>query len=115
MSKKNEIILDLTPQNLEWIELIPFQNKNIEIVFNKLLSTSIENSNFLEVISKTLNVSDLQKFKTSFLKMQNKRNECLEILKCPTESKNLLKENISEEKIEIDVVKTPHGFAEDTF
>jgi len=71
MSKKFEV--NLTPQNEEWINLIPNASKNIDIIFNKLIETSINEGLLLEIISQSLTLPDLKKFKTSYGKMQTSR------------------------------------------
>lgn len=70
-SKKFEI--NLTPQNEEWIKLIPNQTQNNDIVFNKLIEMAINEGLLLEVISQSLTMGDLSKFKTAYGKMQTKR------------------------------------------
>ena len=67
--------LNLTPQNEEWVKLIPNPAQNMDIVFNKLIDTSINEGLLLEVISQSLTVSDLSKFKNSYSKVQTKRAE----------------------------------------
>jgi len=71
MSKNFEV--DLTPQNEEWIKLIPNASKNSDIIFNKLIEPSINEGMLLEIISQSLTLSDLKKFKTSYGKMQTNR------------------------------------------
>lgn len=65
----------LTPQNEEWVKLIPNPTQNIDIVFNKLIDASINEGLLLEVISQSLTVTDLSKFKTAYSKIQSKRAE----------------------------------------
>lgn len=72
-AKKFEIVL--TPQNEEWVKLIPNPNQNMDIVFNKLIDSSINEGLLLEVISQSLTVSDLAKFKNAYAKIQLKRAE----------------------------------------
>jgi pyruvate formate-lyase activating enzyme-like uncharacterized protein len=73
MAKKFEV--NLTPQNEEWIKLIPNAVQNNDIIFNKLVEMAINEGLLLEVISQSLTVGDLSKFKTAYSKMQAKRAE----------------------------------------
>jgi len=67
------LTVNLTPQNEEWISLIPNQTQNLDIFFNKLIDFSISDGLFLEVISQSLTVADLSKFKTAYSRIQAKR------------------------------------------
>ena len=67
--------LELTPQNEEWIKLIPNPTKNLNIVLNRLIDVCMNDGMLLEVISQSLTVSDLSKFKTGYSRMQRKRAE----------------------------------------
>jgi len=127
MSKNFE--LDLTPQNEEWIKLIPNATKNMDIVFNKLVEMSINEGLLLEVISQSLTVTDLQKFKNTYSKMQTKRagflNE-LDVSSTQAERKKVTQTQTIEVETEAETVSKPtkqkqkkeiksHGFDEDTF
>jgi len=72
---QNKLEIVLTPQNDEWIKLIPNQTQNLNIVFNKLIDAAIGEGLLLEVISQALTISDLSKFKTSYARIQSKRAE----------------------------------------
>jgi len=129
MSKNFEI--NLTPQHEEWIKLIPNASKNMDIVFNKLIEYSMKDNILLNIISQTLTVADLQKFKNSYSKMQSKRAafiDDLEITKKTTikQIEMLDEPEIIEElepiKKETKISQKPkqskkvsHGFDEDTF
>ena len=129
MSKNFEV--DLTPQNEEWIKLIPNAIKNLDIVVNKLVETAINEGLLLEVISQSLTVQDLQKFKNSYGKMQTKRAGFLDELDvAPThiERKKVTQTMVAEVEHEIvapiiqkkkpAIAKkkpTTHGFDEDIF
>lgn len=112
MSKNFQV--DLTPQNEEWIKLIPNASKNIDIVTNKLLETSIIEGLLLEAISQSLTTTDLQKFKTAYNKMQAKRTsfmEDLDITPAKVERKKVTQTvvaEVEEEEIipELEEVKT---------
>jgi len=78
MTKNLEI--DLTPQNEEWINLIPSKSKNLDLIINKLVELSIHEGLLLEVISQTLTLPDLKKFRTSYGKLQSTRNSFLDDL-----------------------------------
>ena len=142
MAKKFEI--NLTPQNEEWIKLIPNAVQNNDIIFNKLIEAAISEGLLLEVISQSLTVGDLAKFKNGYAKMQTKRAEYMSELDVtpiqierkratpqvpqvpqtplqtvqPTETEQ---EEINQEKVrEISTLKPnkrkmSHGFDEDTF
>lgn len=131
MAKGFEI--NLTPQNDEWIKLIPNSPQNVDIVMNKLIEAAINDGMLLEIIAQSLTVSDLLKFKTMYSKMQLKRVEYmsdLEITPHHVERKKIIQTQIietDEEEIipeEINVkpivqqpkTKKPnHGFDESTF
>jgi len=125
MSKNFE--LDLTPQNEEWVKLIPNATKNMDIVFNKLIEMAINEGLLLEVISQSLTVTDLQKFKTTYSKMQTKRagflND-LDVAPIQTERKKVTQTQTIE--VEAETISKPtkqkpkkevksHGFDEDVF
>jgi len=128
MSKNFEI--NLTPQHEEWIKLIPNASKNMDIVFNKLIEYSINDNILLEIISQTLTVADLQKFKNSYSKMQSKRASFIDDLEITKKSMKHI-EIVDEPKIIEDLEpikketkisqkpkqskKVSHGFDEDTF
>ncbi len=76
MTKKFEI--DLTPQNEEWVKLIPNTEQNQNLIFNKLIEMAINNGLLLDVISQSLTLSDLTKFKSAYSKMQSKRAEYMD-------------------------------------
>jgi hypothetical protein len=128
----NKLEVNLTPQNQEWIKLIPNANVNQDIVFNKLIETAISEGLLLEVISNSLTVGDLSKFKTTYSKMQSKRAgflEDLDVTPPHIDRKKVTQtfvEEIEEEEIEPTptrkvIKKTPkkevksHGFTEDSF
>jgi hypothetical protein len=71
--KKFEI--NLTPQNDEWIKLIPNASQNMDNVVNKMISAAINEGLFLEVISQSLTLADLSKFKSAYARLQTKRAE----------------------------------------
>lgn len=72
-NKKFEVIL--TPHNEEWLKLIPNPSQNIDIIFNKLIDITKDDGLLLEIISHSLTVSDLAKFKNAYSKMNTKRAE----------------------------------------
>ncbi len=128
MPKNFEV--DLTPQNEEWIKLIPNAPKNMDIVFNKLIEIAINEGLLLEVISQSLTVADLKKFKTTYGKMQTNRAgylEDLDVAPMQTERKKVTQTviaEVEEEMIHPEPKKkaaklqkkpTTHGFDEDTF
>lgn len=127
-SKKFEI--NLTPQNTEWFSLIPNPESNNDIIFNKLFEMAINEGLMLEVISASLTVSDLSKFKSVYSKMQSKRAEFfndMHITPTHTERKKVtqtISTEVEEETIIPEVIekpkadqkkKTVHGFDESTF
>ena len=129
--------LTLTPQNEEWIKLIPNASQNNDIVFNKLIEMAINEGLLLEVISQSLTVMDLNKFKNGYSKMQTKRAEYmneLEIQPMHVERKRVVQtqtigveEEIQDADDYEEVVETPkpkpakkekkmsYGFDESTF
>lgn len=135
--KKFEIVL--TPQNDEWIKLIPNASQNMDNVINKLLSASINEGLFLEVISQSLTLADLAKFKASYSRLQLKRAEHmadLEITPTHVERRKVVQTQtveVDEEDIVPEDLPTPkqpksapsskkeskkqlgHGFTEDSF
>ena len=130
MAKAFEI--NLTPQNDEWIKLIPTSSpQNIDIVMNKLIDAAINEGLLLEIISQSLTISDLAKFKTLYSKMQSKRIEYiteLEITPTQIERKKVIQSQPVEPVIETDIPeelpvkpapnkgkKVSHGFDESTF
>ncbi len=130
MAKAFEI--NLTPQNDEWIKLIPTSSpQNIDIVMNKLIDAAINEGLLLEIISQSLTISDLAKFKTLYSKMQSKRIEYmteLEITPTQVERKKAIQSQPIESDIETDIPeelpvkpapnkgkKVSHGFDESTF
>ena len=130
MAKAFEI--NLTPQNDEWIKLIPTSSpQNIDIVMNKLIDAAINEGLLLEIISQSLTISDLAKFKTLYSKMQSKRIEYiteLEITPTQVERKKVIQSQPIESDIETDIPeelpvksapnkgkKVSHGFDESTF
>ncbi len=131
MAKAFEI--NLTPQNDEWIKLIPTSSpQNIDIVMNKLIDAAINEGLLLEIISQSLTISDLAKFKTLYSKMQSKRIEYmteLEITPTQVERKKVIQSQPVESVIETDIPeelpvkpaapnkgkKVSHGFDESTF
>ncbi len=130
MAKAFEI--NLTPQNDEWIKLIPTSSpQNIDIVMNKLIDAAINEGLLLEIISQSLTISDLAKFKTLYSKMQSKRIEYiteLEITPTQVERKKVIQSQPIESGIETDIPeelpvkpapnkgkKVSHGFDESTF
>lgn len=130
MAKAFEI--NLTPQNDEWIKLIPTSSpQNIDIVMNKLIDAAINEGLLLEIISQSLTISDLAKFKTLYSKMQSKRIEYmteLEITPTQVERKKVIQSQPVEPVIETDIPeelpvkpapnkgkKVSHGFDESTF
>jgi hypothetical protein len=131
-SKKFEI--SLTPQNDEWVNLIPNPSLNVDIIFNKIIDAAINEGLFLEVISQSLTLNDLAKFKSSYTKMQTTRAKHmadLEITPVHTERKRVVqtqtveigKEEIIPEEISVIVEpkaekkekKMSHGFSEESF
>ena len=130
MAKAFEI--NLTPQNDEWIKLIPTSSpQNIDIVMNKLIDAAINEGLLLEIISQSLTISDLAKFKTLYSKMQSKRIEYmteLEITPTQVERKKVIQSQPVEPVIETEIPeelpvkpapnkgkKVSHGFDESTF
>ena len=130
MAKAFEI--NLTPQNDEWIKLIPTSSpQNIDIVMNKLIDAAINEGLLLEIISQSLTISDLAKFKTLYSKMQSKRIEYmteLEITPTQVERKKVIQSQPVESDIETEIPeelpvkpapnkgkKVSHGFDESTF
>lgn len=130
--KKFEI--RLTPQNEEWVNLIPNGSQNTDIVMNKLISASINEGLFLEVISQSLTLADLAKFKVSYSRLQTKRAEHmadLEITPTHVERKKVVQtqtmeieqEEIIPEDLPVQKSKnvtkptkiTSHGFDEQSF
>jgi len=126
----NNLEVNLTPQNQEWIKLIPNSAVNQDIVFNKLIEMAISDGLLLEVISNSLTVGDLSKFKTAYSKMQAKRAgflEDLDVAPTVTERKKPVTEanDVEVEEVEITTPKPvrkakkaavkSHGFDEDTF
>lgn len=128
----NKLEVSLTPQNQEWIKLIPNAPVNQDIVFNKLIEMAINEGLLLEVISNSLTVGDLSKFKNAYGKMQSKRAgflEDLDVTPTHVERKTIKQTFVEEVETEtIDpeptrkVVKKAskkevksHGFDEDTF
>jgi len=127
--KKFEVTL--TPQNEEWIKLIPNATQNSDIVFNKLIEMAINEGILLEVISQSLTVTDLSKFKTSYSKMQSKRAEYMSALDITpshierkrvvqtqstgVEEEEIIPEEIIPEKQSKKEKKMSHGFSESTF
>ncbi len=124
--------INLTPQNQEWIKLIPNAAVNQDIVFNKLIESAISEGLLLEVISNSLTVGDLSKFKNTYSKMQSKRAGFLEDLDVtPTHvERKSVKQTFVEEVEEEEIIPEPkkkvvkrspkkelksHGFDEDTF
>lgn len=130
MAKAFEI--NLTPQNDEWIKLIPTSSpQNIDIVMNKLIDAAINEGLLLEIISQSLTISDLAKFKTLYSKMQSKRLEYmteLEITPTQVERKKVIQSQPVESDVETEIPeelpvkpapnkgkKVSHGFDESTF
>ena len=130
MAKAFEI--NLTPQNDEWIKLIPTSSpQNIDIVMNKLIDAAINEGLLLEIISQSLTISDLAIFKTLYSKMQSKRIEYmteLEITPTQVERKKVIQSQPVESDIETEIPeelpvkpapnkgkKVSHGFDESTF
>ena len=130
MAKAFEI--NLTPQNDEWIKLIPTSSpQNIDIVMNKLIDAAINEGLLLEIISQSLTISDLAKFKTLYSKMQSKRIEYmteLEITPTQVERKKVVQSQPIESDIETEIPeelpvkpapnkgkKVAHGFDESPF
>jgi len=128
----NKLEVSLTPQNQEWIKLIPNTTVNQDIVFNKLIEMAISGGLLLEVISNSLTVGDLSKFKNAYSKMQSKRAgflEDLDVTPTVTERKSIKQtfveevetETIDPEPVRKVVKKSPkkevksHGFTEDSF
>lgn len=126
-NKKFEI--NLTPQNEEWFNLIPNSETNNDIIFNKLFEMAISEGLMLEVISSSLTVADLSKFKSAYSKMQTKRAEFfndMKITPTQTERKKVtqtITTEVEEEEIKPEVkekskpIAKPktHGFDESTF
>ncbi len=127
-SRKLEV--NLSPQNEEWINLIPNLIQNGDIVFNKLIDMAINEGLFLEVISQSLTVSDLSKFKNAYSRIQAKRSAHmaeLETTPLYTERKKSSNNDTfeGEEEIILEETKTlhhkkpekkmTHGFDEETF
>jgi hypothetical protein len=131
-NKKFEI--QLTPQNDEWINLIPNPTQNMDVIFNKIVDLVINEGIFLEVISQSLTLNDLSKFKMTYAKMQATRAKHmldLEITPTQTERKKITQIKTVEVEKEIiipDEIKVPvetkiekkekkmsHGFSEESF
>lgn len=122
--------INLTPQNDEWIKLIPNPNQNMDFVINKLVSVCINDGTFLEIISQSLTLSDLSKFKLAYSKLQSKRAEHiadLDINSAQPERKKTPTVNVDSDGFN-EITKSPqpiikkdakkqlgHGFAEDSF
>lgn len=110
MAKKFEI--QLTPQNEEWIGLIPNPLQNVDILFNKLFDSAVNGGNFLEIISQSLTLNDLAKFKVAYNKMQQKRAEHIAGLDIGGQDKKnqmvveQIQQNTVEKEIFEDVKKT---------
>lgn len=135
MAKKMEV--NLTPQNDEWINLIPNAQQNLDIVFNKLIEMAINEGLLLEIISQSLTLNDLSKFKSSYSKIQAKRAEYmadLDVQPMHVERKRIVQTQTVEVEQEVQdadeievrqqknhkptkkVTKThSHGFEEDSF
>lgn len=118
-TKKFEI--NLTPQNDEWVKLIPNPSQNMNNLFNKLIDASIDEGLFLEVVAQSLTVPDLAKFKTAYSKLQTKRAEHiadLEMSSGQIERRKTVVQPIEEEVVPTkkETKKThSHGFTEDSF
>jgi len=121
----NKLEVYLTPQNQEWIKLIPNSLVNQDIVINKLIEVAISDGLLLEVISNSLTVGDLAKFKNAYSKMQSKRVgflEDLDVTAIQVERKKVVNNELV---VEAEVPKKAttvakktvksHGFDEDTF
>lgn len=130
MAKGFEI--NLTPQNDEWIKLIPNSPQNVDIVMNKLIEAAINDGMLLEIIAQSLTVPDLLKFKTMYSKMQLKRVEYMSDLEITphhierkkvvqtqiieTDSEEIIPEEITvKQTTPIKPKKPSHGFSEDSF
>ena len=113
----------------------------MDILFNKLIDVSINEGLFIKIISQTLTVSDLAKFKTVYTKMNIKRLEHIADLKITPlqiEQKEMISTQIieyddslmtnttKEEMFTMDTIKEEiespkkekqqnHGFDEDSF
>jgi len=77
---KDTLSIKLNPQNEEWIGLIPNQTKNLDNFFNKLIEESVRSGDFIRIITETLSITDLQKFKVSYTRLNSKIEKCLEEL-----------------------------------
>ena len=130
MANKKTFELSLTPQNEEWVKLIPNHTQNIDIIMNKLIDTAISEGLMLEVISGTLTITDLRKFSASYEKLQSTRAsffEGLDIAPVHTERKKVtqtVSTEIEQETIEAkpkkektkkENTKKAVGFDEDVF
>ncbi|MBX9838819.1 MAG: hypothetical protein K2X69_10975, partial [Silvanigrellaceae bacterium] len=72
MASKN-FEIQLTPQNDEWVKLIPNSDQNMHLIMNKLIEHCIDDGVFLAIISKSLTLADLIKFKSAYSKLHSKR------------------------------------------
>ena len=132
MAAKNNLEVNLTPQNQEWVKLIPNPTQNLDIIFNNLIDASIREGLLLEVISQSLAVSDLSKFKNAYGRIQAKRAAHmaeLEIAPPQIERKKVIHtESVEaeEELVEVEEIKPAqlpkkkekklsHGFEESEF
>ena len=127
-TKKFEI--QLTPQNDEWIKLVPNAQQNMDNIMNKLISTAISEGLFLEVISQSLSLADLSRFKAAYSRLQTKRAEHmadLDVTPTHVERKKVVttktvevdSESIASEPTPKKIIKKEkplgHGFDEQTF
>lgn len=79
MASKN-FEIQLTPQNDEWVKLIPNSDQNMHLIMNKLIEHCIDDGVFLAIISKSLTLADLIKFKSAYSKLHSKRMEYITAL-----------------------------------
>lgn len=76
--KKFEV--KLTPQNEEYVNLIPNLTLNLDIILNKMIDAAVEDGTLLSTTTTSLNVNDLSRFKSSYEKLQSKRKSYMDAL-----------------------------------
>jgi hypothetical protein len=110
------IEMDFYPQIEEYFEIIPNLDKNFGFVLNKIIENSIENDIFVDIIYKTLNSNDLQKFKTQYKKILERKKDFIKVIS-ENESENLNAENknITKTKVKnnISAMKKEYEFVEE--
>jgi len=84
MMSVKKIDLKLSPQNDEWMKMIPNIAQNRDIILNKLIEVSINDGLLLEIISQSLTITDLSKFKDIYTKMYTERAQHISDLENPS-------------------------------